>query len=116
MMRMLRLLPPNLALLNLNEKLVIGQIHAIDEPRAAFEKPEGKDVGMEKSQERPTGNAADQGLERLVANGSVFREQFLPADRRVQARGRFLTGVAIVPLQPESPAFAQHIMQIRLAD
>src|SRR5688572_8184205 len=109
MMRMLPLFSPNLPLLNLNEKLVIGQIHAIDKAGAAFEKSKGKDVGLKKSQERPTGNAANQGLERLVSDGSVFGEQVVPADGRVQTSGRFLTGVAIVPLQPESPAFAQRI-------
>src|SRR5205814_1048363 len=105
----------HLALLDLNQKLVVSEIDAVDETDFSLEKTAGENVGGDKAQKRPAGNAADQRLERLVSDGRIAREDFFPSHGCAQTHGGFLRGIAIMALEPIRPALAQTVMQIRFA-
>jgi hypothetical protein len=105
----------HLALLDLNQKLVISEIDAVDETDFPLEKTSGENVGGGKSQKGPAGNAAGERLQRFISHGRIAREDLFPAHRCLETHGGFLRGVAIVALEPIRPTFAQAVMQIGLA-
>src|SRR5437763_16328119 len=97
----------HLALVDLNQKLVVSKIDAVDETDFSLEKTAGENVGGDKAQKRPAGNAADQRLERFISRGRIAREDFFPSHGCAQTHGRFLRGVALVALEPIPPDLAQ---------
>lgn len=105
----------HLALLDLNQKLVVSEIDAVDETDFSLEKTAGENVSGDKAQKRPAGNGADERLERFVSHGRIAREDFFPSHGCPQTHGGFFGGVAIMALKPVRPALAQTVMQIRFA-
>src|SRR5205814_8711346 len=90
----------HLALLDLNQKFVVSEIDAVDETDFSLEKTAGENVGGEKAQKRPAGNAANERLERFISRGRIAREDFSPSHGRPQAHGGFLRALAIMALEP----------------
>src|SRR5437588_11895670 len=101
----------HLALLDLNQKLVVSEIDAVDETNFSLEKTAGENVGGDKAQKRPAGNAADERLERFISRRRIAREDFFPSHGCAQTHGGFPCGLASMALAPIRPALAQTVVQ-----